>query len=32
MAERAVKSQEIHVAKGEPWAKEQAGTEQNLAS
>lgn len=27
-----VKSQEIHVAKGEPWAKEQAETEQNLAS
>lgn len=26
MVKRVVKSQEIHIAKGEPWAKEQAGT------
>lgn len=32
LAKRVVKSQEIHVAKGELWAKEQAGTDQNLAS
>lgn len=32
LAKRVVKSQEIHVAKGELQAKEQAGTDQNLAN